>query len=180
MSHKSTSEAATGNSTERGEPRFLFARIAVLLLAAMWFVSGSLKIMNSAEFQDTMELHRVIPVDYRGFGICLGPAEIQLGLFMIFALGSELRKTFGKLVLGYSLFLLIAFTVYLNMVDSQVLQESGCGCLGDNRIASGIGASEYWFAMIRNAVLIGINLVALFGPAYTMRRRAQRDARSSV
>lgn len=165
---------ATGR--DHAEPRFLLARIAVLLLAGMWLVSGSLKLMDPSGFQDTMELHRVIPVEYRGFGICLGPAEIQLGLFMIFALGSELRKSFGKIVLSYSLALMVAFTVYLNLVDRAVLQQSGCGCLGNNRIASGIGASEYLFAMIRNTVLIALHLVALFGPVYTLRRRVQREA----
>ncbi len=160
----------------KNSPRFLVSRIAVVLLAGMWLLSGTMKFMDPAGFQSTLEIHRVISDNYRAFGLCIAPVEIQLGLFMIFAAGSELRKVFGRVVLSSSLALMIVFTVYLNLVDPQVLQESGCGCLSDSRVASGIGASEYAFSMVRNALLIGLHLVALLGPWWTMRKIRQRDA----
>jgi hypothetical protein len=162
------------------EPRFIFSRLATILLAGMWLLSGSLKFMDPAGFQSTLELHRVLSDNYRAFGLCIAPTEIQLGLFMIFVGGSELRKTFGRVVLLSSMSLMIVFTVYLNLVDPEILQESGCGCLSDHRVASGIGASEYAFSMIRNSLLIGLHLVALLGPWWTLRKRDQRGAKASA
>lgn len=168
-------------SQERARPaRFLVSRIAVMIIACVWIVSGALKTINVDVFIDTLQQHRVIPDQLRGIGLYVGPAEIVLGLVLVFVLGSELRKLFGRAVLVLSLLAVLGLTVYLNMVDPAVLQESGCGCLGDYRIASGIENSELIIAMIRNALLVALHLIAIIGPIVTIRRveRQQRESAS--
>lgn len=160
-------------------PRFLVSRAAVLIIAAVWIISGALKAINVDMFIDTLQMHRVIPDQYRGLGLYVGPAEIVLGLVLVFVLGSELRKLFGRAVLVVSLLAIIAFSIYLNMVDPATLQESGCGCLGDYRIASGIENSEFLIAMVRNGLLVVLHLVAIAGPIVTMRKRASQQRESA-
>ncbi|MCA9303978.1 MAG: hypothetical protein KC996_07650 [Phycisphaerales bacterium] len=162
-------------------PRFVIARIAVLIIAIVWVISGTLKVLRVDAFIDTLQQHRVIPDQYRGLGLYVGPAEIVLGLVLVFVMGSELRKLFGRAVLLVSLLAIISFSVYLSMVDPVTLQESGCGCLGDYRIASGIENGEYVISMIRNGLLVVLHLVAIAGPIVTRRKCAaqQRDSASA-
>ena len=105
----------------------------------------------------------------------------------IIAVVSEISKrspAFGALVVSLplvSLLAIISFSVYLSMVDPVTLQESGCGCLGDYRIASGIENGEYVISMIRNGLLVVLHLVAIAGPIVTRRKCAaqQRDSASA-
>lgn len=170
----------TETRTQSGTPRFLVSRIAVMIIALVWIISGALKTINVDVFIDTLQQHRVVPDQYRGLGLYVGPTEIVLGLVLVFVLGSELRKLFGRAVLLLSLLAVLGLTIYLNMVDPAVLQESGCGCLGDYRIASGMENSELIIAMSRNGLLVVLHLIAILGPIVTMRRlkRQQRDSAS--
>ncbi|MBL4592151.1 MAG: hypothetical protein JKY96_09355 [Phycisphaerales bacterium] len=166
--------------TEQGKtdqvPRFVFSRIAVGIIALVWVLSGTMKALDPAGFIDMIQQHRVIGDMYRGYAMYVGPGEIVLGLVLVFVLGSELRKPFGRAVLVLSLLVIVAFTVYLNMVDPVVLQESGCGCLSDFRIASGIEGSQYFIAMLRNGLLAAMHVIAIVGPIVTMRKMPQINA----
>jgi len=167
----------TEQPKQAGAPRFLVARIAVMIIAAVWIISGTFKVFNMDTFIHTLQQHRVIPDQHRGLGLYVGPVEIVLGLVLVFVMGSELRKLFGRAVLVLSLLAVIGLTVYLNMVDPAILQESGCGCLGDYRIASGIENSEFLVAMTRNSLLVVLHLIALLGPIVTARRMRSAQQR---
>lgn len=147
------------------QPRYVFARIAVVLIMLMWIVSGFAKISDVSAFIDIVEQHRVVPGEMIGVLMWVGPAELVVGLLLVFAIGSELRKPFGKFVILVSLVGIVSLTYYLSLVDPVVLQESGCGCLSDYRIASGMENSVRFFAYAKNTILIILHIVALFGPA---------------
>lgn len=146
-------------------PKYLFARISVLLIMLMWVVAGIAKVMDMSAFVDVIDQHRIIPEDLQSLMVWVGPAELVMGLMLVFVAGSELRKPFGKLVLVFSMACIGGFMYYLSLVDPVVLQESGCGCLSDYRIASGMEDSVRFFAMGRNTILVILHIVALFGPA---------------
>lgn len=145
--------------------KYLFARISVLLIMLMWVTAGFFKVSDMSAFVDTVNQHRVLPESMKAFLWWVGPGELVMGLLLVFVMGSELRKVFGKLVLLISMGSIGGFIYYLSLVDPVVLQASGCGCLSDYRIASGMENSVRFFAMARNVILIFLHLVALFGPA---------------
>ncbi len=165
--------AGLGEQGQAGlrEPRYLFARISVILIMLMWVSAGFFKISDMSGFVDTVTQHRVLPEHMMPFLWWVGPGELVMGLLLVFVIGSELRKPFGKMVLLASMGAIGGFIYYLMQVDPVVLQESGCGCLSDYRIASGMENSVRFFAIGRNVVLILLHLVALFGPAISDRVR---------
>ena len=149
----------------QSQSRYLFARISVVLIMLMWVTAGFYKISDISAFVDTVTQHRVLPEDMKALLWWIGPGELVMGLLLVFVMGSELRKPFGKLVLLVSMGSIGGFMYYLSLVDPVVLQESGCGCLSDYRIASGMENSVRFFAYGRNVILIILHIVALFGPA---------------
>ncbi len=156
---------------EAQAPRYLFARISVILIMLMWVSAGFFKVSDMSGFVDTVTQHRVLPERMMSFLWWVGPGELVMGLLLVFVIGSELRKPFGKIVLLVSMGAISGFIYYLMLVDPVVLQESGCGCLSDYRIASGMENSVRFFAVGRNVILILLHLVALFGPAISDRVR---------
>ena len=153
------------------EPRYLFARISVFLIMLLWVIPGFLKVKDISAFMGVVELHEVIPEQYEPLLMWVGPGELVMGLLLVFVMGSELRKPFGKLVLISSMALIGVFTYYLSLVDPVVLQESGCGCLSDYRIASGMEDGARYFAYGKNLILLILHVVALLGPAMVDSRR---------
>ena len=167
-------DAARGSresEESRGASRYLFARISVVLIMLMWVSAGFFKISDMSAFVDTVSQHRVLAEDMKALLWWVGPGELVMGLLLVFVIGSELRKPFGKFVLLASMFAIGGFMYYLSLVDPVVLQESGCGCLSDYRIASGMENSVRFFAYGRNVILIILHIVALFGPAMVDSRR---------
>lgn len=160
-----------GRGVEQKLPRYLFARISVFLIMLMWVVPGFIKIKDLSAFVSIVEKHEVLPERYEPLLWWVGPGELVMGLLLVFVMGSELRKPFGKFVLLLSMGLIGVFTWYLSLVDPVVIQESGCGCLGDYRIASGIEGSERIFGYGKNVILLILHIVALFGPAMMDSRR---------
>lgn len=158
---------------DRRMPRFLVSRLAVVLIALMWVVAGVTKFYSLPDFVDLVAKHGVIPLEWQGLAIALPIVELLIALVLVFVAGSELRKPFGRAVLGLSLLGILGFAYYLRLVPDAVLQQSGCGCLGP-RVASGMEGSVRLVAGIRTGVLIALHLVALVGPVVTM-RRARRD-----
>ncbi|MDF1809307.1 MAG: hypothetical protein P1U42_06395 [Phycisphaerales bacterium] len=159
------------------KPRYLFARIAVFLIMLLWVVAGFSKVRDISAFVDTVQQHKVLPESAQAFMWWVGPAELVMGLLLVFVMGSELRKPFGKLVLLVSMGCIGGFMYYLSLVDPVVLQESGCGCLSDYRIASGMENSVRFFAYGRNLILLILHVVALLGPAMVdSRYRARMKA----
>lgn len=155
-----------------GKPaRYVFARIAVVILMVVWVVAGFAKISHMSEFVDVVEQHRVIPEHLKAFLWWVGPGELVLGLLLVFAIGSELRKPFGKLVLVVSMAVTAGLVYYISLVDPVVLQESGCGCLSDYRIASGMEEMTRFFDYGLLVIMLILHLVALFGPAMSDSRR---------
>lgn len=161
-------DAPAGDAGPR-PPRFLVSRFAVVLIALMWAVAGVTKVYSLPDFMVLIEKHGVIPPEWHALGVALPFVELVVALVLVFVAGSELRKPFGRAVLGLSLAGILGFAYYLSLVPDAVLQESGCGCLGP-RVASGMDNSVRIIAGIRTGVLIGLHLVALFGPMVTMRR----------
>lgn len=157
---------AAKNASSDQPPRYLFARVSVFLIMLMWVIPGFLKVKDMSAFVKVVETHAVIPEQYETLLWWVGPGELVMGLLLVFVMGSELRKAFGKLVLLLSLGLVAMFTYYLTLVDPVVLQESGCGCFSDYRIASGIEGAERFIMYGKNVMLIGLHLVALLGPAF--------------
>lgn len=154
-------------------PRYLFARFSVFVIMLLWVIPGFLKVKDLSGFMGIVEKHEVIPEQYESLLIWVGPGELVMGLLLVFVMGSELRKAFGKLVLVASMALIGVFTYYLTLVDPVVLQTSGCGCLSDYRIASGIENGPRYFAYGKNLILLILHVVALLGPAMVDSRREQ-------
>jgi hypothetical protein len=150
-------------------PRFLVSRAAVVLIALMWTVAGVTKVYSLPEFSMLVEKHGVLPPEWHGLVVALPFLELIIALVLVFVAGSELRKPFGRAVLGLSLAGILGFAYYLSLVPDAVLQESGCGCMGP-RVASGMDSSVRIVAGVRTGVLILLHLVALFGPVVTVRR----------
>ncbi|MFG0246774.1 MAG: MauE/DoxX family redox-associated membrane protein [Phycisphaerales bacterium JB052] len=162
----------TADNTEQDQPpRYLFARVSVFLIMLMWVISGFFKIKDMSAFVDIVETHAVLPEKYENLLWWVGPGELVMGLLLVFVMGSELRKPFGKLVLLISMTGILGFTYYISLVDPVVLQESGCGCLSDYRIASGIEGSERFIDYGKNGILLILHVVALLGPAMVDSRR---------
>jgi hypothetical protein len=153
------------------QPRYLFARFSVFFIMLLWVIPGFLKVKDISAFMGIVEKHEVIPEQYEQFLWWVGPGELVMGLLLVFVMGSELRKPFGKLVLVVSMALIGVFTYYLSLVDPVVLQTSGCGCLSDYRIASGIEDGPRYFAYGKNLLLLILHVVALLGPAMVDSRR---------
>lgn len=166
--HEASTRAAAG---EEKAPRYLFARISVFFIMLLWVIPGFLKVKDISAFMSVVEQHEVIPEQYEPLLMWVGPGELVMGLLLVFVMGSELRKPFGKLVLLSSMILIGVFTYYLTLVDPVVLQTSGCGCLSDYRIASGIPDGARYFAYGKNLILLILHVVALLGPAMVDSRR---------
>ena len=162
---------AAQSAVEEKPPRYLFARVSVLIIMLTWVISGFLKIKDMSAFVDIVETHAVLPEKYEPLLWWVGPGELVMGLLLVFVMGSELRKPFGKLVLLTSMAGILGFTYYISLVDPVVLQESGCGCLSDYRIASGIEGGERLFDYGKNLILLILHVVALLGPAMVDSRR---------
>lgn len=162
---------ASGSQVTAHEPRYLFARISVFLIMLMWVIAGFAHVSDLSAFVDIVTRHSVLPESMMPLLWWVGPGELVMGLLLVFVIGSELRKPFGKLVLLISMAAIGGFTYYLSLVDPVVLQESGCGCLSDYRIASGMENSVRFFAYGRNLILLILHVVALLGPAMVDSRR---------
>jgi len=152
-------------------PRYLFARISVFLIMFIWVLGGLFKVKDISAFVDIVQTHQVIPERYQSLLWWVGPGELVMGLLLVFVMGSELRKPFGKFVLVLSMLAIGGFTYYLTLVDPVVLQESGCGCLSEYRIASGMEDSVRVIAIGKNLILLILHVVALLGPAMVDSRR---------
>lgn len=162
---------AASNTPKEKRSRYIFPRVSVFIIMLVWVVSGFFKIRDMSAFVDTVDTHAVLPEGYEPLLWWVGPGELVMGLLLVFVMGSELRKPFGKFVLLLSMAGIGGFTYYLSLVDPVVLQESGCGCLSDYRIASGIEGSERVVAYARNTILLILHIVALLGPAMIDSRR---------
>lgn len=151
--------------------KYIFARISVVLILLVWVVTGFAKISHMSEFVDIVDQHRVIPESLKDFLWWVGPGQLVLGLLLVFVIGSELRKPFGKLVLLVSMAATGGLVYYISLVDPVILQESGCGCLSDYRIASGMEGMTRFFDYGVLVIMLILHLVALFGPAMGDSRR---------
>lgn len=151
--------------------KYLFARISVIIIMLTWVIAGFLKVRDISKFVDIVDQHRVVPEHLKDLLWWVGPGELVMGLLLVFVIGSELRKPFGKLVLLVSGAAFGGFIYYISLVDPVVLQESGCGCWSDYRVASGIEGSQRFINYGTNVILIILHLVALFGPAMVDSRR---------
>jgi len=158
------------------------ARLVVFAIVGVWVLSGFGKVMDLSGFVNTVIEHRVLPQSMFWILWGIGPAEVVLGLVLVFAAGSELNKPFGRAVLVVSLAGLSALTAYLSMVDEAQLLESGCGCLDAldlgvmDRVNFGMDTSERAVKLAFNGVLIALHLFALIVPALVMRRVRVIDA----
>ncbi|MEM9374187.1 MAG: MauE/DoxX family redox-associated membrane protein [Planctomycetota bacterium] len=171
-------ESEPGAPVQR-TPKFWFSRLAVLLILVAWVYAGVTKVKSIDEFLGVIELHGVIAPEYRMLGMVLPMVELLLALLLVFVLGSELRKAFGRTVLIMSASLVAFFVVYLSFVPDEVLQESGCGCWGKDGmpipVASGMDNSVRIGSLITTGTLLFLHAFALVGPVLTMRRRARSD-----
>lgn len=162
---------AAANTPNEKPSRYIFPRVSVSIIMLAWVVSGFFKIRDMSAFVDIVDQHAVLPERYKPLLWWVGPGELVMGLLLVFVMGSELRKPFGKFVLLLSMAGIGGFTYYLSLVDPVVLQESGCGCLNDYRIASGIEGSERLIGYGKNVILLILHIVALLGPAMIDSRR---------
>ena len=153
------------------QSKYMFARIAVVLILLVWVVTGFAKVSHMSEFVEIINQHRVVPENMKAFLWWVGPGELVMGLLLVFVIGSELRKFFGKLVLLVSMGITAGLVYYISLVDPVILQESGCGCLSDYRIASGMEGMTRFFDYGLLVIMLILHLVALFGPAMADSRR---------
>lgn len=162
--------AAQYANTEQ-PPRYMFARVSVFLLVLVWVVTGFMKINDLSAFVKIVETHAVIPDRYESLLWWVGPGELVMGLLLVFVMGSELRKPFGKLALLLSMAATGGLVYYISLVDPAVLQESGCGCFSDYRIASGMGELSRVIDYGLLVIMLILHVVALLGPAMVDSRR---------
>lgn len=152
------------------KPKMIVPRVCVGLILAMWVAAGLSKVMDMTDFVNTVEEHDVLPQELFGLMWWVGPGELVLGLMLVFVLGSELTKFFGRVVLLISMSAIIGFSYYLTLVDDAVLMATGCGCLkAIDRIHTGMNGDVRTIRMVINGTLVLLHLIALFGPGSIMR-----------
>jgi len=158
-------------------PRMIVPRVCVGVITLMWVAAGFGKVRDISAFVNVIAEHRVLPQELFGLMWWVGPGELVLGLLLVFVMGSELNKPFGKMVLVFSMLSIVGFTYYLSLVSDAVLRESGCGCLdGLTRVDFGIEGAERKVKYMMNGALVMLHLVALFGPGAILRKHAKRVA----
>tara|TARA_R110000744_G_scaffold202269_1_gene321227 strand:+ start:49 stop:582 length:534 start_codon:yes stop_codon:yes gene_type:complete len=158
-------------------PKMIVPRVCVGIILLVWVLSGFSKVSDMTAFVNTVEEHNVLPQDLFGLMWWVGPGELVLGLLLVFAMGSELTKFFGRAVLVISMLMIAAFTYYLSLVSDAVLLESGCGCLKlVERINFGIDENVRTVKYAMNGGLILLHLIALFGPVSIMRAHRKKLA----
>lgn len=164
-----------GEQPINDRPRMIVPRVCVGLILLMWVAAGFSKVSDMSAFVDTISEHKVLPEELFGLMWWVGPGELVMGLLLVFVMGSELNKAFGKLVLLVSMASIIGFSYYLSLVSDAVLLESGCGCLeGLDRINFGIDNNVRVVKYVINGGLVVLHLVALFGPGVILRGHARR------
>jgi len=153
------------------KPRMVVPRVCVGLVLLMWVAAGLSKVMDMSAFVNTIEQHDVLPQELFGMMWWVGPGELVLGLMLVFVMGSELTKVFGRVVLVFSMCSIIGFSYYLTLVDDAVLLATGCGCLkAIDRIHTGMNSDIRTVRMVINGGLVLLHLIALIGPVTAMRR----------
>jgi len=153
------------------KPRMVLPRVCVGLILLMWVAAGFSKVSDMSAFVNTIAEHKVLPQELFGLMWWVGPGELVIGLLLVFAMGSELTKVFGRMVLVLSMLSIVGFTYYLSLVSDAVLLESGCGCLdGLTRINFGMDGNVRLIKYVMNGTLVVLHLVALFGPGVILRR----------
>lgn len=152
-------------------------RVCVGLILLTWVLAGFSKVMDMNAFVDTVTEHAVLPQSMYGLMWWVGPGELVLGLMLVFVMGSELTKFFGRAVLIFSMLSIVGFTYYLSLVSDAVLLESGCGCLKMmDRINFGIDHDQRMIKYVINGGLVLLHLIALIGPLSIMRDHKKKLA----
>ena len=158
-------------------PRMIVPRVCVGIIMVMWVLAGFSKVSDMNAFVDTVTEHAVLPQSMYGLMWWVGPGELVLGLILVFVMGSELTKFFGRLVLVFSMLSIVGFSYYLSLVSDAVLLESGCGCLeGLERINFGMKDNVRSVHYARNGVLVVLHLIALIAPVLIMRSYSRKMA----
>lgn len=163
------------------KPKMIVPRVCVGVILLMWVAAGFGKVRDISGFVDTITEHRVLPQELFGMMWWVGPGELVMGLLLVFVMGSELTKAFGRLVLLFSMASIIGFSYYISLVDDAVLQESGCGCLESlERINFGMNGDVRLVKYVINGILVALHLVALFGPGVILRKHGAMVAAAEV
>ena len=158
-------------------PKMIVPRVCVGLILLMWVAAGLSKVRDISDFVNTVEQHNVLPQELFGLMWWVGPGELVLGLMLVFVMGSELTKFFGRAVLLLSMSAIIAFSYYLWLVDDAVLLATGWGCLkAIDRIHTGMDGDVRTIRMVINGTLVLLHLIALFGPGSIMRAHRKKLA----
>lgn len=166
-----------GDQPISDKPKLIIPRVCVGVILLMWVAAGISKVKDISRFVNTIEEHKVLPQELFGLMWWVGPGELVMGLLLVFVMGSELTKAFGRLMLLFSMASIIGFTYYLSLVSDAVLLESGCGCLeGLDRINFGIDNNVRVVKYVINGTLVALHLIALFGPWVIVRGHAKRVA----
>ncbi|MFK7760460.1 MAG: MauE/DoxX family redox-associated membrane protein [Phycisphaerales bacterium] len=162
-------------------PRMIVPRVCVGLIMVMWVVAGYSKVRDMSGFIDTITEHAVLPQNLYGMLWWVGPGELVMGFALVFVMGSELRKLFGRAVLVISMLSIAGFTYYLSMVSDAVLLESGCGCFKlVDRVHFGMDDDVRTVRYVFNGTVILLHLVALFAPSVIERRYKERVAAAEL
>ncbi len=169
--------SSAGSDGALRNPRMIVPRVCVGLILLMWVLAGFSKISDLNAFVDTVTEHAVLPQSMYGLMWWVGPGELVLGLMLVFVMGSELTKFFGRAVLVFSMLCVVGFTYYLSLVSDAVLLESGCGCLKMmDRINFGIDQDQRTIKYVINGGLVLLHLIALIGPVSIMRQHKKKLA----
>ena len=170
-------EQPINTQSDGAKPRMIVPRVCVGIILGVWVLSGFSKVIDLNAFVNTVAEHKVLPQELFGLMWWVGPGELVLGLLLVFVMGSELTKFFGRAVLVFSMLSIVGFTYYLSLVSDAVLMESGCGCLKFvDRIEFGIDGNIRMIKYVMNGGLVVLHLVALFGPGVIMRGYRRRMA----
>lgn len=162
-------------------PKMIVPRVCVGLILAMWVAAGMSKVMDMTGFVNQVEQHDVLPQELFGLMWWVGPGELVLGLMLVFVMGSELTKFFGRAVLLISMSAIIGFSYYLTLVDDAVLMATGCGCLrAIDRIHTGMSGDTRTIHLVFNGMLVLLHLIALFGPGSIMRGYRKKVAAAAA
>jgi hypothetical protein len=129
---------------------------AQLLLAAVWIWAGLDKAINFDNFQEAVAKQAVLGSKVSTYLGAVPVLEVLLGCGVA-AFGA--RRAWRAGVLALSAATLIVLTIYLLRIPAPVLKSAGCGCGG---VASIAPPETHAGAIVRNAVLLLLNLVAMF------------------
>jgi len=132
------------------------ASVCAALIAVVWIVSGTAKLLNLDAFREIVLAHGVIERGTDSVVFLVPVLELALGITLGLFGGSRQRPRASVTLASLSVVSLVVFTVYLSRVPAEVLEAVGCGCHGAARLER-VDMPYRHILLVTNASLIALH-----------------------